>query len=226
LKSCLPTASGCHFYWERRLRNVAVFWAAPSQANQLDRASTYHSGWVTPSEFASSQPAAPTECRVAIGEGRPVARVKRGHLRSSQTAGNASGHFPQHRELLACFLGATLSLDPIRGSCPSRSTASCWRAAQSTAAEHRDIPTGLPHNHARMAGLASRRPRPMPSLIQARGRHTRQPINKRTTFQPTRKPLTQISDIRRRRRSFLTSMRPMIRCTTSRNWRFASNQVP
>src|SRR5271169_3463870 len=29
LKLCLPTASGCHFYWERRLRNVAVFWAAP-----------------------------------------------------------------------------------------------------------------------------------------------------------------------------------------------------
>jgi hypothetical protein len=56
---------------KRRPRNVAVFWAAPSQANQLDRASTYHSGCVTPSEFASSQPAAPTECRVAIGEGSP-----------------------------------------------------------------------------------------------------------------------------------------------------------
>jgi hypothetical protein len=33
---------------KRRLRNVPVFWAAPSQGNQLDRASTYHSGCVTP----------------------------------------------------------------------------------------------------------------------------------------------------------------------------------
>jgi hypothetical protein len=39
---CLPTASGCHFSLKRRLRNVAVFWAALSQGNQLADASTYN----------------------------------------------------------------------------------------------------------------------------------------------------------------------------------------
>jgi hypothetical protein len=56
-------------FWKRRPRNVTVFWAALSRANQLDRASTYHSGCITPSEFMSSDPAAPAQCRVVIGGG-------------------------------------------------------------------------------------------------------------------------------------------------------------
>jgi hypothetical protein len=38
---------------KRGLRYVAVFWAALSQGNLLDRASTYHPRSVTTSEFAS-----------------------------------------------------------------------------------------------------------------------------------------------------------------------------
>ena len=47
-----PTASGCHLFSKQRLRNVVVLWAAPSQANQLDSASAYHSCTVRPSAFA------------------------------------------------------------------------------------------------------------------------------------------------------------------------------
>jgi hypothetical protein len=65
LKSCLPTASGCHFQ-EAAISERRRFWAAPSQANQLDRVSTYHSGCEKPSEFASSHRAAPARCRVMI----------------------------------------------------------------------------------------------------------------------------------------------------------------
>src|ERR1700719_3401604 len=53
---------------KRRLRNVPVFWAAPSQGNQLDRASTYHSGCVTPREFVSNHPAS---FWLVVGEGFP-----------------------------------------------------------------------------------------------------------------------------------------------------------
>jgi hypothetical protein len=51
LKMCPPTISGCQPP-QRRPRYVAVFWAALSQGNLLDRVATYHSRDVTPSEFA------------------------------------------------------------------------------------------------------------------------------------------------------------------------------
>ena len=58
LKSCLPMAPALPIE-EAAISVRRRFWAAPSQANLLDRASAYHSGRTTPSEFPSSQPGGP-----------------------------------------------------------------------------------------------------------------------------------------------------------------------
>jgi hypothetical protein len=50
-------------FFEAGTSESRFFWAARSQANQLDRSSTYHSRAVTPKEFAPSQPAASTQLR-------------------------------------------------------------------------------------------------------------------------------------------------------------------